>query len=174
MHSSVPPQIPGHMVERHEAEQLREVVANLLDRDNPRFPGAQPVSFAREHIAELQRNEYFMCEKTDGIRCLLFFFYRENEHGFQPATFLIDRKNNYYEVLPPLRFPHHQFPNDEDKFLFGTILDGELVNDRVPGQPKPRLIFYVFDCLVIDGHNYTAKPPYLIRMRAGERRTHKP
>ncbi|KAF2477564.1 mRNA-capping enzyme subunit alpha [Lindgomyces ingoldianus] len=158
MHSSVPPQIPGQLVDRHETEELRGVVANLLDRDTLRFPGAQPVSFAREHMAELQRAEYFMCEKTDGIRCLLFLFYRENEQGFTPATFLIDRKNNYYEVFPPLRFPHHQFPLDEDKFLFGTILDGELVHDRVPGQPKPRLIFYVFDCLVIDNQNYTAKP----------------
>ncbi|ORY15141.1 mRNA-capping enzyme subunit alpha [Clohesyomyces aquaticus] len=158
MHSSVPPEIPGQLVDRHEMEQLRIVVADLLERDNTRFPGAQPVSFAREHIAELQRSEYFMCEKTDGIRCLLFLFYRDTEHGFQPATFLIDRKNNYYEVFPPLRFPHHQFPFDDDKFLFGTVLDGELVHDRVPGQPKPRLIFYVFDCLVIDNQNYTTKP----------------
>ncbi|KAF2191482.1 mRNA capping enzyme, alpha subunit [Zopfia rhizophila CBS 207.26] len=164
MHSSVPPEIPGTLVHPQHAEELKDVVAGLLHRDgNRRFPGAQPVSFARQHIVELQQNEYFMCEKTDGIRCLLFLSYQgvETPNGgemYEPVTFLIDRKNQYYQVEPPLRFPFHMLPDDEDKFLFNTILDGELVHDRIPGQPKPRLVFYVFDCLVIDGTNYTTRP----------------
>ncbi|KAF2277011.1 mRNA-capping enzyme subunit alpha [Westerdykella ornata] len=158
-HSSVPPEIPGTQVPPSEVHGLREQVATLLMRDNTRFPGAQPVSFARHHIEELQRTEYFLCEKTDGIRCLLFLYFLEDAAGnFQPLTFLIDRKNNYYEVQPPFRFPHYRFPNDADKYLFSTILDGELVHDRVPGQPKPRLIFYVFDALVIDGQRVTDRP----------------
>jgi mRNA guanylyltransferase len=123
-----------------------------------RFPGAQPVSFAREHIAELQKEEYFMCEKTDGIRCLLFLYLREDPiHGFVPATILIDRKNHYYDVQPPLRFPYHQDPDDPGKFLYNTILDGELVHDMMRGQREPRLIYYVFDCLVLDGKNLTTR-----------------
>jgi mRNA guanylyltransferase len=159
MHSSVPPQIPGEQIPHGEADPLRSEVAHLLGRDNLRFPGAQPVSFSREHIAELQRNEYFMCEKTDGVRCLLFLYFRDlGPQGFEPATILIDRKNNYYDVTPPLRFPHYQFKDDPDKYLFNTILDGEFVHDKVPGEPKARLIFYAFDCLVIDGTNLTGRP----------------
>jgi mRNA guanylyltransferase len=158
MQSSVPPQIPGELMPFEETENLKRGVASILERDSTRFPGAQPVSFGREHIAELQRTEYFMCEKTDGIRVLLYLTYHETENGgFEPATFLIDRKNNYYIVQPPLRFPHHKFPNDEDKFLFGTILDGELVHDVYPGESKPRLVFYVFDCLALDGENTTGR-----------------
>ncbi|PSN73865.1 mRNA capping enzyme, alpha subunit [Corynespora cassiicola Philippines] len=160
MSSSVPPQIPGYLVTGQQASELKQAVSELLERDNLRFPGAQPVSFGREHIAELQRSEYFMCEKTDGIRCLLYLAWNERPDvgGFEPVTYLIDRKNNYYDVSPPIRFPYYNAPLDPNMFLFGTILDGELVHDTYPGEAKPRLIFYVFDCLAIDNENLTPRP----------------
>ncbi|KAF1941919.1 mRNA capping enzyme, alpha subunit [Clathrospora elynae] len=156
--SHAPPQIPGVQIPGNEAQALKGIVADHLQRDNVRFPGAQPVSFAREHIAELQRQEYFMCEKTDGLRLLLFLHFKELPSGaFEPVTFLIDRKNNYYEIQPPFRIPHYQHPNDPEPFLFGTILDGELVHDQYPNEPAPRLNYYVFDCLTVDGQNVTGK-----------------
>jgi mRNA guanylyltransferase len=153
-----PPEIPGFLIPGDEAQPLKEAVANLLERDNLRFPGAQPVSFAREHVAELQRNEYYMCEKTDGLRVLLFLWWQEGPNGdFEPVTFLIDRKNNYYNVQPPLRIPHFERPNDPGPFLFGTILDGELVHDYYPGEAAPRLNYYLFDCLAINEQNVTGR-----------------
>ncbi|KAF2715112.1 mRNA capping enzyme, alpha subunit [Pleomassaria siparia CBS 279.74] len=169
MQSSVPPEIPGHIMPHDATEQLRHSVANLLERDSTRFPGAQPVSFGREHIAELQRTEYFMCEKTDGIRVLLYLTYIDTGNSFDPATFFIDRKNNYYEVTPALRFPYYRFPGEPDKFLFNTILDGELVHDTVPGEPEPRLVFYVFDCLALDNANNTGRP---LDIRIGKLKEH--
>ncbi|KAF2248219.1 mRNA capping enzyme, alpha subunit [Trematosphaeria pertusa] len=158
--SSVPPQIPGYLIPNDAAHQLKQEVASLLGRDNLRFPGAQPVSFAREHLAELQRMEYFLCEKTDGVRCLLFLHWRDNGQALEPVTFLIDRKNNYYEVTPPLRFPYYQSPSNPEQFLFATILDGELVHDvdREDSDTSPRLIYYVFDCLAVDNQNVTGRP----------------
>jgi len=150
--------MPGDLIPNHKAEALKDEVANILQRDNIRFPGAQPVSFAREHVAELQNQEYFMCEKTDGLRCLLFLFWQVTGTEIVPATFLIDRKNNYYEVEPPLRIPYYKNLNAPEQFLFNTILDGELVHDQYPNESAPRLNFYIFDCLAVDNENVTTKP----------------
>ena len=152
-----PPEIPGFQIPNQDAQPLKETVARLLERDNQRFPGAQPVSFAREHVKELQQNEYFMCEKTDGLRCLLFLHWQDGPQGFKPLTFLIDRKNNYYDIQPPFRIPHYMHPGEKEPFLFGTILDGELVHDQYPGEAAPRLNFYVFDCLVVNEQNITGR-----------------
>lgn len=155
--SAPPPPMPGTLIPRDVAEPLREGVADLLQRENTRFPGAQPVSFAREHVTELQRQEYFMCEKTDGLRCLLYMYWKDGPNGLEPATFLIDRKNNYYDIEPPLHVPYYKNPNIPEQFLFNTILDGELVHDQYPGESTPRLNFYIFDCLAVDGENTTGK-----------------
>lgn len=156
--SSAPPAIPGRQLSNEESAELKHAVAGLLQRENLRFPGAQPVSFSRQHMSELQQREYFMCEKTDGLRCLLYLSYVQDEsETFHPVTFLIDRKNNYYVVEPPIRVPYHQDPFHPEAFLYATILDGELVIDLYPDGTR-KLIFYAFDCLCADGENMTEKP----------------
>lgn len=156
--SSAPPAVPGYQLTNEESGDLKNTVATLLHRDNPRFPGAQPVSFSRQHMTELQRREYFMCEKTDGLRCLLFLHYTVHpESGaIEPVTFLVDRKNNYYNVAPPIRVPYHDQPFNTEAFLYATLLDGELVIDLYPDGSR-KLIFYVFDALCVDGENCTDK-----------------
>jgi mRNA guanylyltransferase len=87
------PEIPGIKAEEHLARSFRQEVAHLLHRNNPNFPGAQPVSFGRHHLDELCQQDYFLCEKTDGIRCLLYC--TEDDAGNE-IHYLIDRKNDYY------------------------------------------------------------------------------
>ena len=136
----------------------RQTIADLLHRNNLHFPGAQPVSFARRHLDELQRTDYFMCEKTDGIRCLLYLTHLtddDNPGAMMEAQFLIDRRNEcYYVYRDSLHIP---IPNDFAGFHTGTLLDGELVRQRFPNG-QVRLAYLIFDCLAIDNEDVTNRP----------------
>ncbi|MCJ1286325.1 Dcp1p-Dcp2p decapping enzyme complex alpha subunit [Xylographa opegraphella] len=140
--SAPPPTIPGAKASGPLLSTLREEVARLLGRDNKSFPGAQPVSFAARHLLELQKQDYYVCEKSDGIRCLMYL----TNDGPWEVTYLIDRKNDYYHVQG-LHFP---VPDDEKLFHMGTLVDGELVNDT-EGNGSIQLRYLVFDCMVLDG-----------------------
>lgn len=74
------------------------------------------------------------------------YFTRDGE---KEAHYLIDRKNEYYYV-PSLHFPLPSDPTFQ-QFHDRTIIDGELVLDKVPGTARRVLKYLVFDCLVIDG-----------------------
>ena len=49
---------PGLKIEGQLLHRMRSEVAELLQRKNLGFPGAQPVSFARKHLEELTATEY--------------------------------------------------------------------------------------------------------------------
>ncbi|EDN10836.1 conserved hypothetical protein [Histoplasma mississippiense (nom. inval.)] len=138
----------GIKAEPQLADQFRREVAHLLGRTSLGFPGAQPVSFAARHILELQKADYYVCEKTDGIRCLLYFARGDPESDTPEIHYLIDRKNDY-RYVPGLHFP---LPDDDtfQSFHVDTIVDGELVIDAYE-DGSSQLKFYVFDCLVLDG-----------------------
>lgn len=51
------PTIPGNLAPPEIAQGLRWAVARLLDRNNPSFPGAQPVSFDANSLIELHKRE---------------------------------------------------------------------------------------------------------------------
>ncbi|KAI8583108.1 hypothetical protein K450DRAFT_159191, partial [Umbelopsis ramanniana AG] len=60
-----------------------------------RFPGSQPVSFETKHLIDLQREDYFVCEKSDGVRYLMFA--TQTPKG--PATFLVRVSNKTLRFL---------------------------------------------------------------------------
>ncbi|KAK1064729.1 Dcp1p-Dcp2p decapping enzyme complex alpha subunit [Friedmanniomyces endolithicus] len=160
----------------------RNWVADLLDRKNTSFPGAQPVSFARHHIEELQHHDYFMCEKTDGIRCLMYLTQYVDQTGVHEAQFLVDRKNDYYfipggtlHIPPPAEAnptassdPTTTPPFDLHRFHTGTLLDGELVLQTRP-HSAPRLTYLMFDILALDGECIMRKTfnKRLVRLQQG-------
>ncbi len=76
-------------------------------------------------------------------------YFSEDGDGSE-IHYLIDRKNDYYFVSG-LHFP---VPNDDtfQNFHIGTIIDGELVNDRLPTGGM-QLRYLVFDCLILDGNS---------------------
>ncbi|KAH8801475.1 mRNA capping enzyme, catalytic domain-containing protein [Xylogone sp. PMI_703] len=141
-----PIEAPGIKAEGQLLYDLRGEVARLLERKNPNFPGAQPVSFARRHLVELTKRDYYVCEKSDGIRYLLYLTADENGEEIQ---YLIDRKNDYWWI--PKGGLHLPVPKAVEAFHTETIIDGELVMDRLPNG-RQQLKYLVFDCLILDGN----------------------
>lgn len=82
----------------------------------PFFPGPQPISIERRHMNLLNRNEYFVCEKTDGVRIILVCC---TINGKKIAVTV----NRAMEMeIVRFCFPRGAFE--------GTILDGEMVSTR--------------------------------------------
>ncbi|BFZ59022.1 Dcp1p-Dcp2p decapping enzyme complex alpha subunit [Saitoella coloradoensis] len=145
--------------DRDELHRLRDRVGQILgipeDRGRrQRFPGAQPVSFSKHHIDELKREDYYVCEKSDGLRLLMYI---TQERG-REAVYMIDRKNEYYQLPPNMHVPCAGDRTLEQAVHRDTLLDGEVVYDfekRVGGDgvetKVKRLNYLVFDCMVMDG-----------------------
>lgn len=158
MGSSVTLDDVGQRIPPEDMQFHRGTVADLLGRQQLSFPGAQPVSFARNHFLELQRTDYYLCEKTDGIRCLLYLTaFLGTAEGDIEAQFLIDRKNDYYYVETGyLHIPLPKPPKGYDlhSWHVNTLLDGELVQQRFPNGHK-QLTYIIFDILVLRGQCIT-------------------
>lgn len=157
-------QVP-HLVklDNHDSRFHKETVADILHRGNTNFPGAQPVSFARRHLKELREVDYYLAEKTDGIRLLLFCTQIHDANGqSREAQFLIDRKNDYYYVESGyLHIPRPNPPGappgyDLHSYHIGTLLDGELVIQTIEG--RQHLVYLIFDCLALNGESVTERP----------------
>ncbi|KAG2223800.1 hypothetical protein INT45_001934 [Circinella minor] len=141
MSYSAVPNIPGIPVK--DDRFLRDKVAQLLQMRSYRFPGAQPVSFGFAQLNELEKEDYYVAEKSDGVRCLaLLLVDEQKEH----KVYLFDRKSNFH-VLDNIRFPIPQDPSFR-KCHTDTIIDGEFVLDT-EADGTTQLRFLLFDCLVI-------------------------
>ncbi|KAI8601675.1 putative mRNA capping enzyme alpha subunit [Dissophora ornata] len=147
---SLIPDIPGVPVDPRMENMLRERICSVIGINGNRFIGAQPVSFTRNTLNELKSEDYFVSEKSDGVRVLLYCVLHENG---QQQVFLVDRKNKF-NYVPQLRFP---VANDATVFHNDTIVDGELVMDREPnGQLSVR--YLAFDLLAYRGTSIISKP----------------
>jgi mRNA guanylyltransferase len=89
-------------------------------------------------------SSYYVCEKSDGMRYLLYL--TKDDEGDE-CHYLIDRKNDYWYVPKfGLHFPFP--PPDDNESHSDTLIDGELVFDKVNGVTQPK--YLVFDCMVLD------------------------
>ena len=97
------------------------------------FPGPQPCSIERKNFGTLKKNEYVVCEKTDGIRhvCVCTMFEQKK------MCVLVTRSQDMY--LAPMNILKPMFD--------GTILDGELVKT----SDGAGWLYMVYDCLMTNG-----------------------
>ncbi|KAH8117391.1 mRNA capping enzyme, alpha subunit [Phellopilus nigrolimitatus] len=144
------PDLPGELVPSEFVEDLRRHVSQLCQINIIKFPGSQPVSFAQRDLARLENEDYWVCEKSDGVRVLFFVHTVDND---SQMVYLIDR-HNQYRLLNGFFFPHHENPRVP---LRSTIVDGELVIDTDPRTRQDTLRLLAFDCLVVDNQNVMSR-----------------
>ncbi|TID21154.1 hypothetical protein CANINC_003434 [Pichia inconspicua] len=140
------PQIPGIRCLPEVEVYLKQQVSAILRTRPNTFPGSQPISFTREHLhRNLMTRDYLVCEKSDGLRVLLFVLVNPdtNEEG----TFLISRENEYYHIAD-FHFPRSA--KNFDQSHNGTIIDGELVYSTNPVTKVKEIRYLIFDCLAMD------------------------
>ncbi|XP_078504413.1 mRNA-capping enzyme isoform X2 [Lissotriton helveticus] len=95
------------------------------------FPGAQPVSMDKQNLIFLEKKPYKVSWKADGTRYMMLID-GKNE------VYMIDRDNSVFHVSH-LEFP---FRKDLRIHLSNTLLDGEMIIDKVKGQVVPRYLIY--------------------------------
>lgn len=102
-------------------DDIKLFIKNRWGSENiERFPGPQPISIEKKHIPLLSRNEYLVCEKTDGVRHFLVCF---TDSQNRKICALVNRSFDF--TLYPLTVPR-------DTLLDGELLDGTfIIHDAV-------------------------------------------
>ncbi|KAG0147952.1 hypothetical protein CROQUDRAFT_42075 [Cronartium quercuum f. sp. fusiforme G11] len=159
----VPSEIPGKLItDRNHIRNLKQHVANLCGlRQSQRFPGSQPVSFTHESLDLLESEDFWVCEKSDGVRVMALIVMAHNNNTFnggpgddgKQEVYFINRRDEFF-LVDQVCFPHYE---DQNRYLKDSIIDGELVIDVEP-QTGQHLRFLVFDCIVLDGQNLMQRP----------------
>ncbi|KAJ1437678.1 mRNA capping enzyme, catalytic domain-containing protein [Ochromonadaceae sp. CCMP2298] len=105
-------------------------------RKNPGFDfvGTMPVNLTRQNLLEVQSGDYFITEKSDGVRFLLYVI--PDPRAGSPMAVFVDRSKAVFK-----------FRGSDvlgQALGLGTVLDGELVFNRSYREN----VFLVFDVLL--------------------------
>ncbi|GAM19701.1 hypothetical protein SAMD00019534_028760 [Acytostelium subglobosum LB1] len=123
-----------------EVMHLKDIVFKYIPNVNTKktdtFPGSMPINFGKKHFRYVQANDYYVSEKTDGVRYLLLIT--------NDTIYMIDRKFDFYTVAYPKLL--ELYGND-------TLLDGEMIRHLKTKRP----IYLVFDILSHGGTPVGAK-----------------
>ncbi|XP_068199269.1 mRNA-capping enzyme [Antennarius striatus] len=111
--------------------EIQRKCQEMAEWDKSGFPGAQPVSMDMQNLRLLEQNPYKVSWKADGTRYMMLIN-GENE------VFMIDRDNSIFHIAN-LEFPFRKNPCVH---LTNTLMDGEMIIDKVDGQPVPRYLIY--------------------------------
>ncbi|XP_029984683.1 mRNA-capping enzyme isoform X2 [Sphaeramia orbicularis] len=111
--------------------EVQRMCQEMTEWDKSGFPGAQPVSMDRQNLRFLEQNPYKVSWKADGTRYMMLI-------NGKNEVFMIDRDNTIFHIAN-LEFP---FRKDPRIHLSNTLLDGEMIIDKVNGQPVPRYLIY--------------------------------
>ena len=113
------------------------------------FLGSMPLNISRRNLKTLQSNNYFVTEKSDGVRYLMFVLPISAAPSLAAANFA-DSPSPAVAVLMD-RSPKLYLPDGAAEIGralgIGTVLDGEVVFNL----SSKKSVFLMFDVLAIDG-----------------------
>ncbi|KAI5186860.1 mRNA guanylyltransferase [Nematocida homosporus] len=138
----------GERINDKDSRNLSREIGEILDlRSFQDFPGAQPVTMCRQDIEDLKKREYYVCEKSDGVRALLLCKTVKNK-GY---AFAMDRKCTFIKL--PSRFMPAEL----------MLFDGEIIQ-----HSKDTFTFMIFDMIIYNGKSI-ANQNLLLRLNAANR-----
>lgn len=145
--------VPGVtlVTDQPRLSQLQHLVQDMCEWKSTGFPGSQPVSMDQQNIKLLHQKPYRVSWKADGTRYMMLIN-KENE------IYFFDRDNSCFQVSS-LKFPHRR---DLKRHLKDTLLDGEMVIDKVNGLSIPR--YLVYDIVKFEGEDICKMPFYPNRL----------
>ncbi|XP_052757830.1 mRNA-capping enzyme [Galleria mellonella] len=120
--------------------EVQRKTQKFCEWDKTGFPGAQPVSMDVTNLRKLHEKPYRVSWKADGVRYMMLI-------DGEGEVYMFDRDNCAFKVFG-LRFLHR---HDLRRHLKDTLLDGELVIDKVKGQNIPR--YLVYDIIKYEGED---------------------
>ncbi|XP_050307535.1 mRNA-capping enzyme [Anthonomus grandis grandis] len=146
--------VPGvtHFNEQPKAHNLQKKVQSLCGWKTKGFPGCQPVSMDVNNISLLSMKPYRVSWKADGMRYMMLID-GENE------VYFFDRNHSVFRV-EGLKFPNRKNLRGH---LKNTLLDGEMVIDKVDGEDIPR--YLVYDIVAFEGQDVSKMPFYPKRLQ---------
>jgi hypothetical protein len=114
-------------------KECESILKMSLIRDY--FPGPQPVTVMVKDFEILKKEEYMICEKSDGERHVMLLLNIDNK----PMCFLINRNNDLYFVTLSLK-----------KEIFeGSIFDGEIIQTL-----EGKWNYLIHDCYAYNGSSF--------------------
>ncbi|XP_050547910.1 mRNA-capping enzyme [Daktulosphaira vitifoliae] len=139
------------VLDQPKLSNIQRKVQQLCHWNKSGFPGSQPVSMDIQNMKLLHTKPYRVTWKADGTRYMMFI-QEENE------VYFIDRDNSVFEV-DELKFFHRK---NLDHHLKDTLLDGEMIIDKVDDQNFPR--YLVYDVIAFEGFDIGEQPFYPNRL----------
>lgn len=110
--------------------KIHEELHDNRVKNKDRFVGCHPITLTLNNVHLLLKDDFLVCEKSDGVRALLFITnYMEKTRGY-----FHDRKNDFYEL--DIDFP----------FINTVLLDGEVFLEDASINT-----YAIFDCLIYEG-----------------------
>lgn len=135
---------------------MRNLQRLVSNPDDPpgfemKYPGPQPLSIDSSHFDTIRAGDYVVSPKTDGVRCCMMLC--DALDGVHTVS-IYDRKLQQCLGVFIQHVPRAMYQGG------GTLLDGELVVDRLTNK----WTFLIFDCVYLCSIPQFQKP-YTERMR---------